>query len=664
MGDWKGQAPRLAAALAAIILMLFVALNLALVVNRGVCCADDAYFATVAKNLARGFGYSSSLGYIDPSFALKPFDIHIGAGPAFIVPTSAAIRILGNRAWVPGVVQVTLWTALLITVWRSLGPPVASRGRASIVIAVFLLVVYAMSVYHLEQWYAMLGEVPAALVILLGLTIWAVDPASIGRSLLAAMLCSLAVLIKLLALLYAATFVVAAVIVVGASSRRDPRHLWKLVAVLLLGFVLPIIAAEMWKVSALGLSGYGAHLRALGEHLRSQGVGRASLSTGEIATKLDAFSASFGVSLMGFLILAGIGAILAWCQASAPFKRLYAALLAGITVHACYWLVISVDWPRYFFIGVILLGAMVSIPYLVLARPTPALLYSGALAVSLFGTIDRLPGPIDTLGSTWFVPSVARSNQERVVKFLDDRPERRPFVAQWWASVADLEYLTNGVADFKGYQALTPDEFSRGVLLVTNQRFDHPGDTRFAALVASCDQAVLAAAPYAIHTCGGPNAMLPAWTPTSEASAGKAPVKPTSITPPDAQGPSAVATDSCNLERVGGWAGSTSPVTMGRGATLWLDGWVVNDDERRAPERPYLALQSVDSRKTWYAALTMGHPREDVGRARRHDGYHASGFSALIDTAVLPPDEYRLVLVFRDSGPLFTCDNGRRVVLR
>jgi hypothetical protein len=492
-----------ASALAGAILALFVALNVALVVNRGVCCADDAFFAVVAKNLAWGFGYSSSFGSGGPDFSLERFDPTITTGPPLILPVSAAIRIVGNRFWAPGAVQVTLWTVLLVAAWHALGP-VATRGRVAIAGGVFLLVAYAVSPYHFEHWYAMLGEVPAALAILLGVAIWAVHPGSGRRSFIAAMLCSLAFLTKALAVVYAATFLTAA-FAVGLAGKREPKHLWRLLTPLLLGFLLPILAFEVWKAATLGLEGYLAHLRAFVQLVFGYGTSRAASSPAEITTRLITFYTRFGVSLPGLLIVTIFGGSLAWRTGSPAFKRLYLVLLGGVALHACYWLALSLGMPRYIFIGVILLSALVAIPYLALEGAAPTLLYSGVLVLGLLGTVGRLQVPIRDLGGAWFAPSALRSNQESVVRFLSVRADRRPFVGQSWASVADFEYLSKGVRDFKGYAALAPEDLARGVLVVINSRFHDAGDGQFSAFVARCGRPVLDAAPYAVHECGGPN---------------------------------------------------------------------------------------------------------------------------------------------------------------
>ena len=267
--------------------------------------------------------------------------------------------------------------------------------------------------------------------------------------------------------------------------------------------LLPILAFEAWKVASIGPQGYLSHLRALGRLILTHGTSHSAFSAAEITTRLTAFYTRFGVPLPGLLVLAVFGGFMAWRTGSAAFRRLYSVLLAGVLVHASYWVGVSVGVPRYFYIGVVLLGALVAMPYLALERRVPAMLYSGALVLTLVGVIGRVQYPLSGLAGRWFAPSSSRSNQEGVVRFLDARLHRRPFVGQWWAPVADLEYLSRGVLDFKGYTALTPEDLSRGVLVVTNSRFDDASDKAFSSFVAGCGQPVLVAAPYAIHECGG-----------------------------------------------------------------------------------------------------------------------------------------------------------------
>jgi hypothetical protein len=490
------------AAFAAVTLMLLIALNVAFVVNRGVCCADDSSFAVVAKNLARGEGYSLSLGLNSPEFSLRRFHPEVGTGPALILPVSLAIWVFGNQFWVPGMVQVALWTLLLVIAWWTLGS-IASPGHAAVTGGVFLFVVYAVSPYHFEQWYAMLGEVPAALAVLIGIAVWASQPYSSMKLSVAAMCLSLAFLTKAVTMLYAATFFAAVladrISVPGWSERRG----WApLLCSFSLGFVPPILAFELWKVSSLGPTGYLEQVRLLCQFIFSQGVSSAAVSLAEITNRLLTFHTRFAASLASLLVLALFGASLSWQAGSPAFRRLYLVLLAGVLLHSLYWLVLSPGWPRYMYISVVLICALVVLPFAVLERPGLILLYVAALALALLGTLSRVQKPIADLGGRWFTPSETRSNQEKVVSLLDAHLDRRPFVGQWWAPVADLEYLSKGVLDFTGYAALSPEALRRRFLLVTNSRFDNVDDRRFMSLVLSCGTPILSAPPYAVYECG------------------------------------------------------------------------------------------------------------------------------------------------------------------
>ncbi len=504
---------RIPAACAVATLALFVSLNLALALHRGVCFGDDAFFAVVAKNLAWGHGYSSSLGFAHDAYVLEPFDAHITTGPTLLLPASAAILVLGNRPWVPGVVQVAVWTVLLAALWRA-AARLSSAPRAATAGVVFLLVSYAVSCLHLEEWYAMLGEVPAALLVLLGVVVWSVDPTSRRRSFLAAVVCASAVLTKLIAALYVLPWVALAA-GTAAHGCRSWRVRARALAPVALGLALPFIAFSLWEAFSIGFSGCLSQLHQLGQMLLRHGLHRggirgslAVLSAASVLARLAAFHQRFGFSLPGLLAVSAVGAALVWRAAGGVHRRLSLLLLTGVVAHVAYWLVFSLPWDRYLFVGVLVLAALSSAPYLFLRRSLPAVAYSGALALTLAGTVPHLRAPWTQAGGGWARTAQEVAGRARVVAYLDQRLDRRPFATQWWAPVAEIEYLSRGVLLFEGYKAATPQDLSRGMLVVTNQRFfpttDEMDDRRFSALIAGCGRPTLQADPYAVYDCGGP----------------------------------------------------------------------------------------------------------------------------------------------------------------
>lgn len=624
---------------------LFVAINVAYVANRGVCCADDGSFAVVAKNLARSLGYSLTVGYGGPDFSVRQFDAEVGTGPVLIVPVSLAIRVFGNRFWVPGMVHIVMWGLLLVVIWWNLRAIVGPL-RANIGSGIFLGTVYAVSPYHFEQWYAMLGEVPAALVILLAVTVWARDPESSRRRLLAGVLLSLAVLLKQLALIYAVVFMVF-VIVHGLTGRwRSVGLLASRLAPAIVGFVGPLLVFEGWKLAALGFGGYRGHVVSLIRFMGRQGRISSGWSTAELTERLLAFESRFGVALPSLLITVLFGAYLARRSGRPGFRRLFGALLAGVVVHAVYWLAFSVGWPRYFYPGLVLLCALVALPFTAIDRWAKHAWYAAALGLALLGSIGRVYGPVAGLGDRWFAAGPSRISQERIVAWMDGELHRRPFVAQWWAPVADLEYLSRNVLNFKPYPALTGTEVARGFLVVTNGRFDDPGDKAFRSLISRCGPPVMAASPYAIYECRREAVVLRGVAPPQEVQAGPW-----------------VAGRGCNLETVAGQGASIAPVAMRRGDLLGLSGWVVNEQEQSVPDRLYVVLQSRETGTRVYVPVDTEVVRADVARTLGNPAFRQSGFRGFIETSMLPPAVYEAFLVFRGMGGNFVCDNGRRLVV-
>lgn len=205
----------------AVLIAAFVFLNLAFAVQRGVCCADDGAYAVIAKNLANGDGNTLTVGYGDPNYSARPFDPEVGSGPALVLPVAVAVRFLDNKSWVPGVAQVTVSALLLLAILLNLRR-ILGTAEAAAALGVSCWIVYAVSPYHLEQWYAMLGEVPAALTAILAIAVWAAGPSSPRRLFAAGLLLSVALLVKLLALVYCVAAIGGVAMIGGLASKRPP----------------------------------------------------------------------------------------------------------------------------------------------------------------------------------------------------------------------------------------------------------------------------------------------------------------------------------------------------------------------------------------------------------------------------------------------------------
>ena len=489
----------------AIVLLSFVSVSSALVIARGVCCADDGAFALLAKNLAWGSGYASSIGWHSSTFPLTLFDSSVQTtGPTLIFPAALAIRVFGNQYWVPGAVQILVWLILLFGIYRALSL-VATQSRVSAMMAVFLILVYAASARHFEQWWALLGEVPAILLIMLGFAVWAVEPLSTRHTLGASLLIGLAVTTKLLTLVYVGVFIFSVSIWhwshTGARApRRALRQLFS-VSVLCL---LPLAGFEFWKFSVLGADGYVNNIREFIDYFNRLATSAEPATFQHVLERTQDFSSRFAVSLPGMLIFGAGSVYLALRSRESWLGRLTVISYIGVVAHSLYWLTLSNGRPRYIYMGIVVLCFIASTPLLAINKIQGRVVYLVLVTAFFVGTAGRMTQALPDL---WFTASLPRQGQARVTEFLNARLDQRPFAAYWGGSVTDLEYLSGGVASFIGYRGLTPEHLSQGFLLVKNDKFDRFGkfvggdDQEFAALVARCGSPVLAAPPYAVYDC-------------------------------------------------------------------------------------------------------------------------------------------------------------------
>ena len=77
--------------------------------SHGLCCADDAWFAIVAKSLASGLGYATTFSASEEITHPILFNPSTGTGPTLIVPCAIAFKIFGKNEVLPGLTAILTW---------------------------------------------------------------------------------------------------------------------------------------------------------------------------------------------------------------------------------------------------------------------------------------------------------------------------------------------------------------------------------------------------------------------------------------------------------------------------------------------------------------------------------------------------------------------------
>lgn len=435
------------------LILAFFTLITALVLAYGVGCGDDGYIASVAKNLAGGEGFSSSMQFGVKSYQLKPFDPMISTGAPVILPTTVMILLFGNTYWVPGLTQVLVCFSLILLIGYQLDPG-KRNWKIPLFTLLFLFCCYAFMAYHLEQWYALLGEVPAALFMVLGCVL-SNKPKSRKTEFYVGLCFGLASQTKLLALLGFAGFCVyrffPIIIKLAKTRLRGSWTLTKESLPLLAGFCAPWLAFEVWKLIALGWADYFAiwsDLINMVSRFGSEGSRSTNLLI-RAQQRLPIFLDRFG------LFLPSIPLILVFARMqidNQSVRQLFDRLSWSAGVLLVYWLFFSLGLPRYAIMALTLFIFAICLPLLSETSWKRTGVYGLVLLLLTSGCWLRLRYPIQRV-ETWFGPSANTKHQLETIAFLNRLEiEGKPrFATEWWATASDLEYLLPTSLNFTPY---------------------------------------------------------------------------------------------------------------------------------------------------------------------------------------------------------------------
>lgn len=482
------------------VISFFFVFAAVLSVARPLCCADDASFAVVSKNLAHGLGYLLTLNYAGTDFSGSLFDPRLGTGPTSIILAAVAIFLFGAAAAIPGLSHVVLNAAIVLAIGRLLRP-LCGREAALAALGVFLALVVATGAFHFEHWFAQLGEVLAALLVILGVAVWSLSKTSQKGAAIAGLLMGLAFQSKHLAVFYAIPM---EIICLWSVIVAPPRERFLLLARGLLftvAFLVPFLAFEVWKLVVLGISGWLANWHEFLAFLLSQGVaGGEPNSVAELVnSRLHALSERFFLLPIPTALIV-ISTIFGIKSMSPPLRILCTVLTGGVGLHLVYWTFASVGWPRYFYIGLVVACFVTAVVVIETSSKLWKILAITAMALTIAYGLPRMAYQWNLLVEARTHPQGTFNSATLIASVIDRESPTRPVLSQWWAHVAALEYLSSKPARYVGWSGGT-DEPTVGRLLVVNERYLNRDDASFMQLLRRCDEVLVRSPPYWLHRC-------------------------------------------------------------------------------------------------------------------------------------------------------------------
>ena len=427
----------------------FILLCLGKAVNHGLSCADDGWYALVAKSLTQGHGYATP--FTDRGECLEPvlFNPWTGTGPTLILPCAALLKIVGIRDVVPGIAAICVWGSVFSLLLALIARAVTDW---SLPLGVGLFCLAIVALFNSSQiWSTGLGEIPAVAFLAMGHGLAALGKPGRRNLFFSGLFLGLAVQTKLLAALACiGAFWIVAVRIYAARS--ELKKCFQLAAFFLLGCGLPTFLFEAWKLTVLGCHGWLVNWQEFFGALHEMTVQKPPQMTLELIQQRIALLEQYhSIHLIFLLALVAVAAYLLPLRPFKSWSSLFAGLVLSIFISAGYWLISSVGWIRYLTIAAGLGCFALSVPIYGLPQMWKKLLYAVLLLIFLGSGLALFWPRVTHVENGLFHPSSERLTRNKLVAAIQDLKQRGPLtlVSRYWAEFADVEYLLAGSMNFQ-----------------------------------------------------------------------------------------------------------------------------------------------------------------------------------------------------------------------
>jgi hypothetical protein len=467
--------------------LLFTFFSIGLVFSRGLCCGDDAYHSVVAKNLANGNGYSSSIQEGKSQYKLTEFDTRIGVGPTIILPAAFMIKIFGNQYWVPGLTVVLFWGLELFSIGFLLNKFVKGKFDLVVAIITFFYFCYTLMAYHFEQWFALLGEIPAALLIILSVLVYFQKDSKVNQ-IFAGLLFSLAIQAKLVTLLLFLTLLLILMLFQFWKKNKLKIKLldyFSSLSIIGFGFLIPLVILEFWKLISLRFSNYIFNWSKYVNNVTEKGISIDQDLFQKVLQRISILYDRFGIILpIIFLLLVIIGFFI---KKDKKIFEIYSVLFSMTIIYTFYWSFLSIGWARYYIIALILIIFIFILPIIStkVSKQKKYLYFISLLIVSIIN-LEKINIMFPIQNVNLYKPTISTLALEEISHLASTQLKKKPFITQWWATAADVEYLLSTNLNFTTY--LDPDlDLDKTNTIIINSKFLRTSDEAFMIFLEQCD---------------------------------------------------------------------------------------------------------------------------------------------------------------------------------
>lgn len=433
---------------------------------------DDAFFASVAKNLVLGRGYSAV--FFDKSYL---FHAGISSGPVLILPAAFLIFIFGNQFWVTSLTIVLLIWALLLLIFFKTKKLISEEDRWPF---------YALSLFfsflasyegkdYFTLWRVLMGEIPSALCVILAVFFFSTKNPTKKDLIKGGLLLAAALLFKTISLLASAT--VLAVFVIRILLQKEKKITEKIINILIPVFCLsaPFIIFEIIKFLSLG----GVEYRELQLHNAEFYRSTALVWEGYIAILMRFFILLSILSISLLLLFPVIFSLFRFLYKKKSEKDFWSpCVMGGLILLLCFltnflwWITLSIAAHRHLIVGLIFFFSGF---FLLLSTYFRNINFKAKFLNSLF-LVSLFFALVEKLSDGFGLEEKIQLQRKYVAVLpIIENLKKEGFELVSCGNNFELEYLLKDSENFKFCSALFDKNNTKPKILVSDFNFDQWG---------------------------------------------------------------------------------------------------------------------------------------------------------------------------------------------